>query len=146
MLRVWLRTLLLLVSLIAISLGVVVDRYHRQSQAIADFMRRDVYIYAEYDGPASLLWLLHGSGLFFRPMQAQVLLEGAGGNQVRCFGQVQPSENIEVCLREMQHELHSRLGLQSFLLVLGRRELPTRVLTELGRLQMDGSESRLWFW
>lgn len=146
MIRFRIRTLLIVVTVTATGLGAVVAHYQRQAQAIAEFMQRDVYIYAEYDGPSSLRWLLKGSGILVRPMQAQVLLQPADENNVRFFGKVQPIDHVGDGLREMQRELNGRLGLQSFQLVIGPQRFPDRLWAKIGDLQIEPSESRLWFW
>src|SRR4029434_6407836 len=64
--RFGLRTQMLAVTFVAIALGMVVALYHRQSKTIADFKNRDVYIYAEYNGPVSLRRFLEGSGILVR--------------------------------------------------------------------------------
>jgi hypothetical protein len=136
---------MLAMSLISLAVGTVAARYHRQSLAITEFKQRDVYIYAEYDGPESLRWLLTGSGILIRPMQAQVLIRPAGKDSVRCFGMVQEPELIGETLRALQSELNSRLGLKSFVLVIPPQKLPDRVFKPLSKLHFGDSDSRLHF-
>ena len=131
MIRFRLRTLLFVVSLVAIGLGAVVAHYKRQADAIAEFKSRDVYIYAEYDGPVSLRWLLNGSGIFVRSMQAQVLLQSADAHHVRFFGKTHAIDKLGPGLKEMQEELRSRLGLLGFAMVLAPQRLPAEFGTEL---------------
>ena len=139
--RFRLRTLLIGVSVLAIALGSTMAHYRWQSQAMAKFMQRDIYIYPHYVGPEALRGCLQGTGLLVRPFCAQVLLEPAGPLHVRFAGRAHRLGSLGEDLKALQRELHSTFGLATFVLVMSHEggPCPAEAFREIDEVQLgDG--------